>query len=156
MISSLCFMQVEHTCSRGKCRPAGALCLRNVQDCLSDRCEAPVFIYECCCLYLPKYFSNRPIISVPEKWFSSCYCTLQVLGTCRSLSLSSDLKSLSVISEVMSTDNNPEICYIQVRWIVWIHLSVLYNIFSTTSTLSLSTFSFYKSQISCQCWRQNL
>ncbi|KAL7397253.1 hypothetical protein ABVT39_019237 [Epinephelus coioides] len=36
-----------------------------------------------------------------------------VSGTCRSLSLSSDLKSLSVIAEVRSADNNPEICYIQ-------------------------------------------
>ncbi|XP_071768931.1 anaphase-promoting complex subunit 4 [Centroberyx gerrardi] len=36
-----------------------------------------------------------------------------VPGTCRSLSLSSDLKSLSVITEVRSVDNNPEICYIQ-------------------------------------------
>uniref|UniRef100_A0A8C4E8S6 Anaphase-promoting complex subunit 4 n=1 Tax=Dicentrarchus labrax TaxID=13489 RepID=A0A8C4E8S6_DICLA len=32
-----------------------------------------------------------------------------VSGTCRSLSLSSDLKSLSVITEVRSADNNPEI-----------------------------------------------
>ncbi|KAM4549363.1 anaphase-promoting complex subunit 4 isoform 2-T2 [Odontesthes bonariensis] len=37
----------------------------------------------------------------------------RVSGTCRSLSLSSDLKSLSVITEVRSADNNPEICYIQ-------------------------------------------
>ncbi|CAJ1059952.1 anaphase-promoting complex subunit 4 [Xyrichtys novacula] len=37
----------------------------------------------------------------------------EVSGTCRSLSLSSDLKSLSVITEVRSADNNPEICYIQ-------------------------------------------
>ncbi|KAF0042435.1 hypothetical protein F2P81_005967 [Scophthalmus maximus] len=36
-----------------------------------------------------------------------------VSGTCRSLSLSSDLKSLSVITEVRSANNNPEICYIQ-------------------------------------------
>ncbi|KAM3876439.1 anaphase-promoting complex subunit 4 [Diretmus argenteus] len=36
-----------------------------------------------------------------------------VPGTCRSLSLSSDLKSLSVITEIRSVDNNPEICYIQ-------------------------------------------
>uniref|UniRef100_A0A3Q0TEJ8 Anaphase-promoting complex subunit 4 n=1 Tax=Amphilophus citrinellus TaxID=61819 RepID=A0A3Q0TEJ8_AMPCI len=36
-----------------------------------------------------------------------------VLGTCRSLSLSSDLKSLSAITEVRSADNNPEICYVQ-------------------------------------------
>uniref|UniRef100_A0AAX7VKX6 Anaphase-promoting complex subunit 4 n=1 Tax=Astatotilapia calliptera TaxID=8154 RepID=A0AAX7VKX6_ASTCA len=36
-----------------------------------------------------------------------------VLGTCRSLSLSSDLKSLSVITEVRSADDNPEICYVQ-------------------------------------------
>uniref|UniRef100_A0A7N6BQX6 Anaphase-promoting complex subunit 4 n=1 Tax=Anabas testudineus TaxID=64144 RepID=A0A7N6BQX6_ANATE len=36
-----------------------------------------------------------------------------VSGTCRSLSMSSDLKSLSVIAEVRSADNNPEICYIQ-------------------------------------------
>uniref|UniRef100_A0A3B5AFH1 Anaphase-promoting complex subunit 4 n=1 Tax=Stegastes partitus TaxID=144197 RepID=A0A3B5AFH1_9TELE len=36
-----------------------------------------------------------------------------VSGTCRSLSLSSDLKSLSIITEVRSADNNPEICYIQ-------------------------------------------
>ncbi|XP_029906253.1 anaphase-promoting complex subunit 4 isoform X2 [Myripristis murdjan] len=36
-----------------------------------------------------------------------------VPGTCRSLSLSSDLKSLSVITEVRSVDNNPEICYLQ-------------------------------------------
>lgn len=39
----------------------------------------------------------------------------QVSGTCRSLSLSSDLKSLSIITEVRSPDNNPEICYIQVK-----------------------------------------
>ncbi|KAM6962764.1 anaphase-promoting complex subunit 4 [Aplochiton taeniatus] len=37
----------------------------------------------------------------------------EVPGTCRSLSLSSDLKSLSVITEVRSVDHNPEICYIQ-------------------------------------------
>uniref|UniRef100_A0A3Q3WH34 Anaphase-promoting complex subunit 4 n=1 Tax=Mola mola TaxID=94237 RepID=A0A3Q3WH34_MOLML len=36
-----------------------------------------------------------------------------VSGTCRSLSLSCDLKSLSVITEVRSADNNPEICYVQ-------------------------------------------
>lgn len=36
-----------------------------------------------------------------------------VLGTCRSLSLSSDFKSLSVISEVKSTDGSREICSIQ-------------------------------------------
>uniref|UniRef100_A0A3Q3JI39 Anaphase-promoting complex subunit 4 n=1 Tax=Monopterus albus TaxID=43700 RepID=A0A3Q3JI39_MONAL len=36
-----------------------------------------------------------------------------VSGTCRSLSLSNDLKSLSVITEARSADNNPEICYIQ-------------------------------------------
>ncbi|XP_028258676.1 anaphase-promoting complex subunit 4 [Parambassis ranga] len=36
-----------------------------------------------------------------------------VSGTCRSLCLSSDLKSLSVITEVRSVDNNPEICYVQ-------------------------------------------
>ncbi|XP_056234370.1 anaphase-promoting complex subunit 4 isoform X2 [Seriola aureovittata] len=36
-----------------------------------------------------------------------------VSGRCRSLSLSSDLKSLSVITEVRSADNNPEICYVQ-------------------------------------------
>ncbi|XP_068599512.1 anaphase-promoting complex subunit 4 [Brachionichthys hirsutus] len=36
-----------------------------------------------------------------------------VSGTCRSLSLSSDLKSLSVITHVRSAENNPEICYIQ-------------------------------------------
>ncbi|XP_056134008.1 anaphase-promoting complex subunit 4 isoform X2 [Lampris incognitus] len=36
-----------------------------------------------------------------------------VPGTCRSLSLSSDLKSLSVITEIRSSDNDPEICYIQ-------------------------------------------
>ncbi|XP_075996458.1 anaphase-promoting complex subunit 4 [Genypterus blacodes] len=36
-----------------------------------------------------------------------------VPGTCRSLSLSSDLKSLSVITEVPSAHNDPEICYIQ-------------------------------------------
>ncbi|XP_068175189.1 anaphase-promoting complex subunit 4 [Antennarius striatus] len=36
-----------------------------------------------------------------------------VSGTCRSLSLSSDLKSLSVITQVRSAENNPEICYIQ-------------------------------------------
>lgn len=56
---------------------------------------------------------------VKELLFSSYNDTLQVLGTCRSLSLSSDLKSLSVITEVRSADNNPEICYIQVRWMVW-------------------------------------
>ncbi|KAF7661406.1 hypothetical protein LDENG_00262020 [Lucifuga dentata] len=37
----------------------------------------------------------------------------RVPGTCHSLSLSSDLKSLSVITEVRSSDNNPEICYVQ-------------------------------------------
>lgn len=36
-----------------------------------------------------------------------------ILGTCRSLRLSSDLKSLSVITEIRSTDDNPEIRYIQ-------------------------------------------
>uniref|UniRef100_A0A672Y6U5 Anaphase-promoting complex subunit 4 n=1 Tax=Sphaeramia orbicularis TaxID=375764 RepID=A0A672Y6U5_9TELE len=36
-----------------------------------------------------------------------------VSGTCRSLSLSSDLKSLSIIAEVRSADNDPEICYSQ-------------------------------------------
>ncbi|XP_034438230.1 anaphase-promoting complex subunit 4 [Hippoglossus hippoglossus] len=36
-----------------------------------------------------------------------------VSGMCRSLSLSSDLKSLSVITEVRSDENNPTICYIQ-------------------------------------------
>uniref|UniRef100_H2L3R2 Anaphase-promoting complex subunit 4 n=1 Tax=Oryzias latipes TaxID=8090 RepID=H2L3R2_ORYLA len=36
-----------------------------------------------------------------------------VTGTCRNLCLSSDLRSLSVIAEVRSADNNPEICYIQ-------------------------------------------
>ncbi|XP_031696944.1 anaphase-promoting complex subunit 4-like [Anarrhichthys ocellatus] len=36
-----------------------------------------------------------------------------VSGTCRSLSLSSDLKSLSVITEFRSADNNSQICYIQ-------------------------------------------
>ncbi|XP_019936339.2 anaphase-promoting complex subunit 4 isoform X1 [Paralichthys olivaceus] len=36
-----------------------------------------------------------------------------VSGRCRSLSLSSDLKSLSVITEVRSDENNPKICYIQ-------------------------------------------
>ncbi|XP_024114665.1 anaphase-promoting complex subunit 4 [Oryzias melastigma] len=36
-----------------------------------------------------------------------------VSGTCRNLCLSSDLRSLSVIAEVRSADNNPEICYIQ-------------------------------------------
>uniref|UniRef100_A0A7N9AZV5 Anaphase-promoting complex subunit 4 n=1 Tax=Mastacembelus armatus TaxID=205130 RepID=A0A7N9AZV5_9TELE len=39
--------------------------------------------------------------------------TLTGVRTCRSLSLSSDLKSLSIITEVRSADNNPEICYIQ-------------------------------------------
>ncbi|KAJ3599107.1 hypothetical protein NHX12_033070 [Muraenolepis orangiensis] len=34
-------------------------------------------------------------------------------GSCRSLSLSTDLKSLSVITEVRSVDNDPEICYVQ-------------------------------------------
>ncbi|XP_058494472.1 anaphase-promoting complex subunit 4 [Solea solea] len=36
-----------------------------------------------------------------------------VSGMCRSLSLSSDLKSLSVITEVRSAESNPEICYFQ-------------------------------------------
>lgn len=36
-----------------------------------------------------------------------------VAGTCRSLSLSSDLKSLSIINEMRSADNDPEICYCQ-------------------------------------------
>ncbi|KAG7228785.1 hypothetical protein INR49_008563 [Caranx melampygus] len=36
-----------------------------------------------------------------------------VSGRCRSLSLSGDLKSLSIITEVRSDDNNPEICYVQ-------------------------------------------
>ncbi|XP_034036427.1 anaphase-promoting complex subunit 4 isoform X2 [Thalassophryne amazonica] len=39
--------------------------------------------------------------------------TLRVSGTCRSLCLSSDLKSLAVITEVRSADNNPEICLVQ-------------------------------------------
>ncbi|CAL8255132.1 unnamed protein product [Merluccius merluccius] len=37
----------------------------------------------------------------------------EVPGSCRSLSLSTDLKSLSVITEVRSVDNDPEICYVQ-------------------------------------------
>ncbi|KAK7133158.1 hypothetical protein R3I94_015143 [Phoxinus phoxinus] len=36
-----------------------------------------------------------------------------ISGTCRSLGLSSDLKSLSVITEMRSTEDNPEIHYIQ-------------------------------------------
>ncbi|XP_034387447.1 anaphase-promoting complex subunit 4 [Cyclopterus lumpus] len=36
-----------------------------------------------------------------------------VSGTCRSLSLSSDLKSLAVITEVRSADGDPQICYVQ-------------------------------------------
>uniref|UniRef100_A0A8C8FJE9 Anaphase-promoting complex subunit 4 n=1 Tax=Oncorhynchus tshawytscha TaxID=74940 RepID=A0A8C8FJE9_ONCTS len=36
-----------------------------------------------------------------------------VPGTCSSLCLSSDLKSLSIITEIRSADNDPEICYIQ-------------------------------------------
>uniref|UniRef100_A0A9J8BM72 Anaphase-promoting complex subunit 4 n=2 Tax=Cyprinus carpio TaxID=7962 RepID=A0A9J8BM72_CYPCA len=36
-----------------------------------------------------------------------------ISGTCRSLGLSSDLKSLSVITEIRSTEDNPEIHYIQ-------------------------------------------
>ncbi|XP_058882418.1 anaphase-promoting complex subunit 4 isoform X1 [Acipenser ruthenus] len=36
-----------------------------------------------------------------------------VAGTCRSLCLSSDLKSLSVITEIKSTENEPEITYFQ-------------------------------------------
>ncbi|XP_033848043.1 anaphase-promoting complex subunit 4 [Periophthalmus magnuspinnatus] len=36
-----------------------------------------------------------------------------ISGTCRSLGLSSDLKSLSIITEVRSADNDPEICYCQ-------------------------------------------
>ncbi|KAF7203408.1 transcript variant X1 [Nothobranchius furzeri] len=36
-----------------------------------------------------------------------------VSGTCRSLSLSSDLKSLSVITEVKSADSSADICYVQ-------------------------------------------
>ncbi|KAK7919315.1 hypothetical protein WMY93_010599 [Mugilogobius chulae] len=40
-------------------------------------------------------------------------------GTCRSLSLSSDLKSLSIITEVRSADNDPEICYCQLdTWLL--------------------------------------
>uniref|UniRef100_A0A6Q2WTQ1 Anaphase-promoting complex subunit 4 n=1 Tax=Esox lucius TaxID=8010 RepID=A0A6Q2WTQ1_ESOLU len=37
----------------------------------------------------------------------------EVPGTCRSLCLSSDLKSLSIITEIRSSDNDPEIRYIQ-------------------------------------------
>ncbi|XP_076135374.1 anaphase-promoting complex subunit 4 [Alosa pseudoharengus] len=37
----------------------------------------------------------------------------RIVGTCRSLCLSSDLKSLSVITEIRSTDNDPEIHYVQ-------------------------------------------
>lgn len=37
----------------------------------------------------------------------------RIVGTCRSLCLSSDLKSLSVITEVRSTDDDPEIHYVQ-------------------------------------------
>uniref|UniRef100_A0A673WZY4 Anaphase-promoting complex subunit 4 n=1 Tax=Salmo trutta TaxID=8032 RepID=A0A673WZY4_SALTR len=36
-----------------------------------------------------------------------------VPGTCSSLCLSSDLKSLSIITEIRSAGNDPEICYIQ-------------------------------------------
>ncbi|XP_062412669.1 anaphase-promoting complex subunit 4 [Sardina pilchardus] len=37
----------------------------------------------------------------------------RIVGTCRSLCLSSDLKSLSVITEIRSTDDDPEIHYVQ-------------------------------------------
>ncbi|KAL1022571.1 hypothetical protein UPYG_G00029420 [Umbra pygmaea] len=37
----------------------------------------------------------------------------EVPGTCRSLCLSSDLKSLSVVTEIRSADTDSEICYIQ-------------------------------------------
>uniref|UniRef100_H3DJX4 Anaphase-promoting complex subunit 4 n=1 Tax=Tetraodon nigroviridis TaxID=99883 RepID=H3DJX4_TETNG len=37
----------------------------------------------------------------------------EVSGTCRNLSLSGDLKSLSVITEVRSADNSSQICYTQ-------------------------------------------
>lgn len=63
--------------------------------------------------------------------FFSFIDTLQVSGTCRSLSLSSDLKSLSVITEVRSADNNPEICYIQVRWMSWLKVLVSLIFFSS-------------------------
>lgn len=36
-----------------------------------------------------------------------------ISGTCRSLSLSGDLKSLSMITEVKSAENDPQICYCQ-------------------------------------------
>lgn len=39
----------------------------------------------------------------------------QISGTCRSLGLSSDLKSLSVITEMRSTEGRPEIHYMQVN-----------------------------------------
>ncbi|KAG7488840.1 hypothetical protein MATL_G00038680 [Megalops atlanticus] len=38
-----------------------------------------------------------------------------VPGTCRSLCLSSDLKSLSVVTEITATDHGPEITYIQLN-----------------------------------------
>ncbi|XP_072294728.1 anaphase-promoting complex subunit 4 isoform X2 [Eucyclogobius newberryi] len=37
----------------------------------------------------------------------------EISGMCRSLGLSSDLKSLSIITEVRSAENDPEICYCQ-------------------------------------------
>lgn len=116
LISSMfimCPSQVEHPCSRRKRWPAGALCLWNVQDCLSDRCEA----HQC----INKHFMSPRISDV---WTILSYCSRQVLGTCRSLSLSSDFKSLSVISEVKSSDGRPEICSIQVSWILEFHPSL--------------------------------
>lgn len=75
---------------------------------------------------MSQYYASEEYNSTFNDYFH--VMTLQVSGTCRSLSLSSDLKSLSVITEVRSADNNPEICYIQVRWMIWLHLSVLLNL----------------------------
>lgn len=41
--------------------------------------------------------------------------TTQVSGSCRTLSLASDLKSLAVITEVKSSEGHAEICFVQVR-----------------------------------------
>lgn len=123
-------IQAEHSCSWRKRWRGGALCLRDVQDCHSNWCKALLlllFFRASKRVHHLMYWS----IKIFSKYLQWQNCSLdeplQVLGTCRSLSLSSDLKSLSVITEVRSDDNNPQICYIQVRCLL--RLSVLVNLF---------------------------
>lgn len=106
------------------------------------RPSARIMALFCLLVWTPvsQYYASEEYNSTFNDYFH--VMTLQVSGTCRSLSLSSDLKSLSVITEVRSADNNPEICYIQVRWMIWLHLPVL---------LDLRCLSFFANVIAHLC-----